>query len=98
MLGMPGKSPQQQVMCQSGYLVPEAFKTEHEVLMKQLVDNIELIVENTIFYFDLDADNWCELKDFLITQLEEEDTWHIAEYLSCTIEDQLELDLEDRDY
>ena len=89
MLGMPGKSPQQQVMCQSGYLVPEAFKTEHEVLMKQLVDNIHLIVDDTIEYFELDYDH---------LELEEEDTCNIIEYLSCTIADQIILDLEDREY
>jgi hypothetical protein len=92
MLAMPGKSPQKQVMCQSGYLVPEAFKKEHEVLMKKLVDNIELLVYRTFEYFDWD--DWTEDEPYF----EEEETWSIAEYLSCTIEDQLELDLEDRDY
>ena len=73
---MPGKSPQQQVLCQSGYLVPEAFKKEHEVLMKVLLHEMDELVNSTIDYFDLDYDH---------LNLEEEDTWHIIEFLSCTI-------------
>jgi hypothetical protein len=89
MLGMPGKSPQKQVMCQSGYLVPEAFKKEHEVLMELLVYNIHKLVDNTIEYFEFDYDH---------LSLEEEDTCNIIEYLSCTIADQLKQDLGYREY
>lgn len=43
---MPGKSPQKQVLCQSGYLVPEAFKKQikfkHLILMRQLIKPIQL--------------------------------------------------------
>ena len=91
MLVMPGKSPQKQVMCQSGYLVPEAFKKEHEVLMKGLVCDIDSIVDKTIDYFELDYDD---------LDLEEEDTWHIVEYLSCIdrMADHFIQDLKEREY
>ena len=89
MLGMPSKCPQKQVMCQAGYLVPEAFKKEHEFRMEGLLHNIDELVNNTIEYFELDYDH---------LELEEEDTCNIIEYLSCTIADQVILDLEDREY
>jgi len=53
---MPGKSPQKQVMCQAGYLVPEAFKKQkyfkHLLLMREL----NKLADNTIYdwYGDID--------------------------------------------
>ena len=76
MLGMPSKCPQKQVMCQAGYLVPEAFKKEHEFRMEGLLVNLDNLVDNTIDYFELDYD------DLL---LEDDDIELIIEYLSCTI-------------
>lgn len=48
---MPGKSPQQQVLCPSGYLVPKAFETEHEKKMGAILaqfDDIHFVVRNDL--------------------------------------------------
>jgi len=48
---MPGKSPQQQVLCPSGYLVPEGFKTEHEKKMDAILsqfEDIHIVVRNDL--------------------------------------------------
>jgi hypothetical protein len=37
---MPSKCPQKQVLCQNGYLVPEAFKKEHKEKMWGICDEI----------------------------------------------------------
>ena len=76
MLGMPSKCPQKQVMCQAGYLVPEAFKKEHEFRMEGLLHNIDELVNNTIDYYELDYDH---------LELEDDDIELIMEFITCTI-------------
>ena len=71
---MPGKSPQKQVMCQAGYLVPEAFKKEHAFHMEGLLHNIDALVNNTIDFYELDYDH---------LELEDEHIELIMEFIIC---------------
>ena len=50
---MPSKCPQKQILCPSGYLVPEAFETQHKPKMNEIIAEMRQIIQNIEDEFDM---------------------------------------------
>ena len=62
---MPSKCPQKQILCPSGYLVPEGFETQHKPKMNAICAEIRFYMNCSTWEFECcGIDEYFELGGF----------------------------------